>query len=80
MKKKYSLLYPIGVYRYTPIGTFLQPDYCSSGTCYVVVPAKAKHDGGMDGQTMDKMILILVKHDNNNDNTFYPDRYCMTKS
>ena len=22
--------------------------YCSSVTCHVVVPAKAKHDGGMD--------------------------------
>ena len=30
-------------------------------------------EGWTDGHTMDKMILILVKHDNNNDNTFDPD-------
>ena len=53
--------------------------YCSSVPCHVVVRAKAKHDGGMGGRT-DEMILIIVTHDNNNDNTSDPNRYCLTKS
>ena len=31
----------------------IQCYYCSSVTCHVVVPGKAKHDGGMDGRTDD---------------------------
>ena len=37
-------------------------------------------EGWTERQTMDEMILILVTHDNNNDNTFDPDRYYLTKS
>ena len=29
----------------------IQCYYCSSATCHVVVPAEAKHDGGMDELT-----------------------------
>ena len=59
----------------------IQCYYCSSVTCHVVVPAKAKHDGRMDGRTDDgQNDPFLVTHDNNIDNTFDPDRYCLTKS
>ena len=45
----------------------IQCYYCSSVTCLLVMPAKANHDRGMDGQTMDEMILTLVAHNNKND-------------
>ena len=35
-------------------------------------------EGWTDGQTMDEIILILVTQDNNNENTFDPDWYCLS--